>query len=429
MVKRWVRNGFCELQCAYDDGDMSDITARRRFLETFGSLAGIGGSLESGYDRLVFTPAELAARSWFHNEADRLGLQVEVDGNTNMWAWWGSDRSSAVGTGSHLDSVVKGGAYDGALGVVSALLAIERLQETYKKPQRPIVVIAFAGEEGARFGLPTLGSRLLTGALKPSDVLGRTDREGGAFGDAMTAAGFDPDSLGADPSRLGSLACFVELHIEQGRGLVHQDAAVGVISGVWPHGRYRFDLTGTPDHAGAASMDSRADPMLVLADLVQLAEGVGNDRVRATIGRVEVSPNSTNTIAGTVSAWLDARGAESDDVFVGVASITAAVAARAKARDVAVTWEQESWSPAVGFDQDLSETIDRVVQSMGHESSPIPTAAGHDAATLGAHIPSGMLHVRNRTGISHSPHERAAVDDCVSGVAALTSVLEELACR
>ncbi len=408
---------------------MSDIAAYRRFVDTFGSLADIGGSLRSGYDRLVFSPAELAARSWFRTEAERLGLEVEVDGNTNMWAWWGSDRSAAVGTGSHLDSVVKGGAYDGALGVVSALLAIERLQETFDTPRRAIVVVAFAGEEGARFGLPTLGSRLLTGALKPGDVLGRTDRDGGVLGDVMAAAGFDPDALGADPVRLGSLACFVELHVEQGRGLVYQDAAVGVISDVWPHGRYRFDLAGVADHAGAASMDGRADPMLVFADLVQLAEGVGNDTIRATVGRVEVSPNSTNTIASTVSAWLDARGVESDEVIGGVAAIREAVTARAKERTVVVECDQESWSPAVVFDQELTETVHRVVRDMGHRSSPIPTAAGHDAAILAGHVPTAMLHVRNPTGISHAPDERAAVDDCVLGVAALTSVLEELACR
>lgn len=399
-----------------------------RFVALFTSLASIGGSRTSGYERLIFNPAELQTRAWFRTEAERLGLDVEVDGNTNMWAWWGSGRTHAVGTGSHLDSVIKGGAYDGALGVVSALLAVERLQQTYATPSRPIAVIAFAGEEGARFGVPTMGSRLLTGALAPEDVLNRSDRHGTTLGDAMVGAGFDPDAVGEDARRIESLSCYVELHVEQGRGLVFQDSPVGVISDVWPHGRYRFTLTGTADHAGAASMEGRADPMLALAHLVTAAEEAAGESVRMTIGRVDSSPNSTNTIADHVAAWLDARGAVARDVRSGVERVRGVITSAAERRGVGVECEQESWSPAVTFDRTLSATVQEVLRTGGFSSSPIPTAAGHDAAVLSSHLPTAMLHVRNPSGISHAPAETASTDDCVAGVEALTGVLEELAC-
>jgi beta-ureidopropionase / N-carbamoyl-L-amino-acid hydrolase len=407
---------------------MTNKELRERFVALFGSLASIGGSRASGYERLVLSPAELQTRAWFRAEAERLGLDVEVDGNTNMWAWWGSGRSRAVGTGSHLDTVIKGGAYDGALGIVSALLAVERLQQTYDAPSRSIAVVAFAGEEGARFGLPTMGSRLLTGALAPEDVLNRSDRQGATLGGAMVEAGFDPDAVGKDPDRLRALSCYVELHVEQGRGLVFQNAPVGVISDVWPHGRYRFNMTGTADHAGAASMEGRADPMLALAHLVVAAEETAGESVRMTIGRVDSSPNSTNTIAHQVSAWLDARGAVARDVRAGVERVRGVVTSVAERRKLSVECLQESWSPAVTFDPMLSATVQEVLLSGGFRSSQISTAAGHDAAILGAHIPTAMLHVRNPSGVSHAPAETASTEDCVAGVEALTLVLEKLAC-
>ncbi len=401
----------------------------RRFSDLFGSLGEIGGSPVSGYDRLIFNPAELAARRWFRDQAQRLNLDVQTDGNTNMWAWWGRERSGAIGTGSHLDSVVKGGAFDGALGVVAAFVAVEHLQQTYPEPLAPIAIIAFAGEEGARFGLPTLGSRLLSGAVDPQDVLARTDSRGTTFGDAMAAAGFDPDTIGPDTGRMAQLSCYVELHVEQGRGLVDQGAAVGVISDVWPHGRYRIELTGIADHAGAATMDGRADPMLVLAEWIRAAEEAGGDRVRTTVGRVVVAPNSTNTIASGVSAWLDARGAVAEEVDAAVAAIREIAANRAADRNVGMGFQEESWSPAVVFDSGLSERTQSVLARLGHESLPLATAAGHDAAVLGLQIPSAMLHVRNPTGVSHAPQEHASREDCVAGVEALAAVLEELACR
>src|SRR5215211_4594009 len=200
---------------------MSGSTDRLRdeFEACFGGLAAIGRDLAGGWTRLAWTDEDRQARAWFESEAAARGLAVDRDPAGNLWAWWGPDAAAGgvVAVGSHLDTVRGGGAYDGALGVVSGLLAVGQLIERGVEPARPVAVVAFADEEGGRFGVPTFGSRLLTGALDPADLLGRVDEHGTSVAEALAAAGIDPDGFGPDPDRVGRLAGFVELHVEQGR--------------------------------------------------------------------------------------------------------------------------------------------------------------------------------------------------------------------
>jgi N-carbamoyl-L-amino-acid hydrolase len=355
---------------------------------------------------------------------------VEVDRNGNLWAWWGSERAHVVVTGSHLDTVVNGGAFDGALGVVSGLLAVELLQEAGARPAGAIGVAAFIEEEGARFGIPTLGSRLMVGGVDPASVRALTDGDGVTFAAAMGAAGLDPEAIGPDPDRVARIDAYVELHVEQGVGLVGLGQPVGVISGVWPHGRWRLELTGAADHAGAARLADRSDAVLVLADVIRLArEQAVALGARATIGRIEVFPNTTNTVAGGVRAWLDARAADPATLDALVAGWRAAVDDHAAAQGVEVVLKPESMTGAVDFDAGLSRRLTDSLAREGIDPTEIPTAAGHDAAILASSLPAAMLHVRNPTGVSHSPAEHASVEDCVRGVKALAAVLEDLACR
>jgi N-carbamoyl-L-amino-acid hydrolase len=403
----------------------------QRFVASFDALAAIGRDpVTGGYRRLTWGVADRAARHWFVDEARRLGLQVDVDRNANLWAWWGPPGPDAVATGSHLDTVVDGGAFDGALGVVSAMVAVEELQRRRVEPKRPIVVAAFIEEEGARFGVPTLGTRLLTGAVMPGHVLALTDQDGTMFAPAMAGAGLEPENIGADRARLHGLAAFVELHLEQGRALVDRNAPVGIISGVWPHGRWRFEFEGRPDHAGTTRLQDRADPMLIVGDLVAAARSAAQAHdARATVGRLHIEPNTTNTIPHKVRAWLDARAPQLGGVEAMVGEVESQVRSAADLAGLGVEVTRESMSDAVEFDGELGEVLERALVAEGIEPTAIPTAAGHDAATLATYVPAAMLHVRNPTGISHSPVEYAATDDCVTGVAVLVRVLEELACR
>ncbi|WP_327102137.1 allantoate amidohydrolase [Nonomuraea glycinis] len=375
----------------------------------------------NGYLRDAWSPPELELREWFAGEAARRGLDLREDRNGNLWAWWGDPaREPGVVTGSHLDSVRQGGAYDGPLGVVSAFAALDVLKNRDFRPNRPLGVACFTDEEGARFGVPCVGSRLLTGMLTPERALTLKDDEGDTLADVLTKAGRDPRGLGRDDETLAQVATFVELHVEQGKALVRLDRPVGVAQAIWPHGRWRFDFHGRADHAGTTRLPDRDDPMLPFARLVLAARDAASRRdIVATIGKVRVSPNNANAVPGLVSAWLDARGPDETDVRALVEELRPLAAGAVS---------EESWTPVVDFDHGLRERLAAVVG--GDTPAPIlPTGAGHDAGILAAAgVPSAMLFVRNPTGVSHSPEEHAEQADCQAGVVALASVLEEL-CR
>jgi N-carbamoyl-L-amino-acid hydrolase len=298
---------------------------------------------------------------------------------------------------------------------------VDELRERGSTPTRPIGVAAFAEEEGGRFGVPCLGSRLLTGALDPARAAALTDRDGTTLADA---AGRTP--AGARPDILDRIGYHVELHVEQGRALDVHNAPVGVGSAIWPHGRWRLEISGEANHAGTTLMDDRRDPMLTYAFLVLTANKEARLRgAHATIGRVAVEPNATNAVPSRVDAWLDARAADSEVLDELVTAVQAKVAERTSRDGTKVDATVESHSPVVNFDDAL---VRRFAALLG-DVPVLPTAAGHDAGILAPHVPTAMLFVRNPTGVSHAPAEAATDVDCAAGVAALARVLEELACR
>ncbi|MDX3192253.1 allantoate amidohydrolase [Streptomyces sp. MN03-5084-2B] len=390
-----------------------------------GEIADVGRDPKrGGYSRHAFDRPEHDLREWFVDRALGLGLDVETDRNGNIWAWWGPPGRNAVVTGSHLDSVPGGGAFDGPLGVVSALAAVEALQGKGFRPRRPLAVVVFAEEEGGRFGVPCLGSRLLTGTIDADKARGLRDADGVTFAEAAAKAGVDPARVGPDHERLDRIGQFLELHVEQGRGLIDLGAPVAVGSTVIAHGRWRFSFTGQGNHAGATLLADRADPMLPAAATVtavrRLAAQVPD--ARATVGRLVPIPGGTNVIASTVDLWLDARvPGEGTPGLVAEISRAASEAAKEEGCRVAVT--RESYSGDVVFDDALRRDL------AGWLGAPpeLPTGAGHDAAVLAGFVPAGMLYVRNPTGISHSPEEFAEAGDVEAGAAALATALERLA--
>lgn len=402
------------------------------FDEAWTTLASIGRDpATGGYHRHGWDEAESAARDWFRTQARRRELPVEQDGNGNLWAWWADgandtvgakhtdDANDAVVTGSHLDSVPDGGAYDGALGVAAGFVAIDLLRARGVQPRKPLAVVAWTEEEGSRFGIACLGSQLATGRLDAGRARTLRDRRGVSLADAMSAAGADPAGLGPTPDRLHRIGAFVELHIEQGRGLVDLDAPVGVGTAIWPHGRWRLEIVGVPDHAGTTRLADRRDPMLTFANTVLSARKKARlaDAV-ATIGRVDVHPNSTNTIPARVTARLDARAPDDASLAALVEEISTATAQRADRDGTTVELIAESQSPGVRFDPALAASLDSLPR--------LDTAAGHDAGILAGTVPTTMLFVRNPTGVSHSPAEYADRADCLAGIETLANLLAEL---
>jgi N-carbamoyl-L-amino-acid hydrolase len=404
-------------------------------------LAPLGRSSASGgYFRQPFTTVETELRAWFVEQCRARGLEVEADGNGNLLATWvvrddphvdtpsepAERHGLSVLVGSHLDSVLDGGAYDGPLGVVSSLAAIDLLRERGVVPKRPVVVGAFAEEEGSRFGLACLGSRLATGTTSPQQAQELRDRDGVPLLDAMTSAGLDPQ-LGRAPW-LDRIGCFLELHVEQGRDLVDREAPVGLATGIWPHGRYRFDFTGEANHAGTTRMEDRHDPMLSYATTaLDAGEQARLSGQRATFGRIDVAPNGTNAIPSRVTAWLDARCESEESLGELVAEISRRGTERAGRDGTRLEVTPESVSGAVSFDPALTGRLHAGLADRWGEVPVIPTMAGHDAGILAAAgVPTAMMFVRNPSGISHSPEELASMADCLSGVQALADALEVL---
>ncbi|SEB80505.1 N-carbamoyl-L-amino-acid hydrolase [Nocardioides exalbidus] len=383
-------------------------------------LAPVGRSASSGgYNRQPWASAESELRAWFAEQCAARGLTVETDGIGNQVAWWGAGDDGVL-TGSHLDSVLDGGAYDGPLGVVSALAAIDTLRARGFEPGRPIGVGVFVEEEGSRFGRACLGSRLATGATTWDQAKELRDRDGVFLADAISGAGLDPSRGLVDLSRVGT---FVELHVEQGRDLVDRDVAVGLASEIWPHGRWRFDFSGQANHAGTTRMEDRHDPMLTYAMTALAANKQARlAGQRATFGRIAVEPNGTNAVPALVTAWLDARASSDEALAELVDAIGRQATDRAERDGTSLTLTAESVSGSVAFDADLAARLARI-----GDWPVIPTQAGHDAGILSdAGIPTAMVFVRNPTGVSHSPEEHAEVPDCLAGVEALADVLAEL---
>ena len=388
--------------------------------ELLAQLAGIGRTSAGGYSRLSWDPATMQLREWFAGQAEAAGLELTEDGNGNQVAWWGSGPDALL-LGSHLDSVPDGGPLDGPLGVVSALAALVRLRAEGWTPSRPIAVANFTDEEGARFGVACLGSRLATGAIDTDNALGLKDAGGSTLAEVMAARGRNPQ--GAGPADwLDAVKYYVELHVEQGRWLEPFGAPVGVASAIWPHGRWRLDFCGQGNHAGATAMVDRHDPMPTYAATVLAARELALDSgQRATIGRVQVEPGSTNSIPSRVTAWLDARAESEPELAALVAGLVERAETAARDDRTTVDVRAESVTGAVAFDPALRHRLAALL-----DAPVLPTGAGHDAGILAARLPTAMLFVRNPTGISHAPQESASADDLDAGVDALVQVVREL---
>lgn len=401
------------------------MTKRRTALQLLDEIADVGVDVKrGGFSRHVFDDAERTLRDWFTERALGLGLDLEVDRNGNIWAWWGAAGPDAVVTGSHLDSVPGGGALDGPLGVATALDAVALMQTEGYRPSRPLAIVVFAEEEGARFGVACLGSRLMTGQLSPERAVALSDGDGRTFGDAAADFGLDVRHIGKDSEALARIGLFIELHVEQGRALEPLGRSIGVASSILEHGRWRIDIRGEGNHAGSTAMADRHDPFVPAAAGILAARRSAAARAgaRATVGKLVPVPGGSNAIASSVSAWLDVRSERVEDTREIVREIEAELRGAALDEGCELSITEESYSDEVRFDPALR---DKLAEELGGVPA-LPTGAGHDAGVLAAHVPTAMLFVRNPTGVSHAPSEGASDADVLAGVEALRMALKSV---
>ena len=391
-------------------------------------ISGVGrDTTRGGYSRPVFSTAETDLRAWFIEQAGRRGLDVHTDANGIIWAWWDTAagvRTDAVATGSHLDSVPGGGEYDGPLGVASALVAVDLLKARNFWPRRPLALAVFPEEEGSRFGVACLGSRLLTGELDANKARNLKDPDGNTYADVAAANGQDPRFIGPDYMALQQLGMFVELHVEQGRGLIDLNQPVAIGSSILGHGRWKLSIAGEGNHAGTTLMKDRRDPMIAAAKMMVSIRDTARKYkdARATVGRVQPVPGGTNVIASRVDLWIDVRHPEDSVTAALVEAIGLNAQVLAAEEGCTAVLGTESLSPTVHFDGVLRDRLRELLPS----APVLDTGAGHDAGVLAAQLPTAMLFVRNPTGISHSPDELVEDRDAEAGALALADSLAGL---
>ena len=396
---------------------------RKRLGRRMTELARIGGD-GTAVSRLGLSADEQRARDLVGGWLSARGAIVRRDAAANVFARFG-DEGETILVGSHLDSVPEGGRFDGALGVLCAVEALESLVEAKTKLRRPVEVVAWADEEGARFGVGLFGSTAAFGRLGRG-VGDRRDRDGVSIADALRALGErgDPAAARRDPTEL---AAYLELHIEQGPRLDAAGLPLGVVSDIVGIYHARVTIRGRADHAGATVMTARADALAAASEIVLAVERIARGRSDSvgTVGEIRVRPGAKNVVPGECVFSLDLRAARDHDGLVR--EVLAAVTSIASARAVEASVDELARVPVTALDPRIRDVLKRATRSVGVDAPELVSGAGHDAQNPAlSGVPTGMIFVRS-TGGSHTPREFASVDDAALGAQALANAIKELA--
>jgi N-carbamoyl-L-amino-acid hydrolase len=388
-----------------------------RLLADLDFLARFGASAGGGVNRVAYSPEDLEARRWLETQLRGLSLEVTTDqaGNTIGSYPGQNSRLPPIAIGSHTDTVPNGGRYDGALGVVAALACARALHESEVRLQHPLEVINFAAEEATLGG--TLGSRAMAGLVEPG-ILRTRAWDGKELADHLRSAGLDPDSLAQAQRPVGSLACFLELHIEQGNTLDSSGVPLGVVDGIVGIRRYAVRFEGVPNHAGTTPMAERRDALVLAASYVLAVRDIAIAHgIVGTVGNLDVYPGAPSVIPGRVDLSVEIRGL--DETRLDAAETALSDTAAAATGEFSLL----SSKPVVRSDPRLVEELTTACKELGVEYKRLPSGAGHDAMCVARIAPVAMLFVPSQGGISHSADEYTDPGSCVTGARVLLHAL------
>lgn len=396
----------------------------KRLLSRLERLAQFGRTPEDGVTRITFTPEYQQALEAVAGWMAEAGLTTRLDAAGNLIGRREGAQPGlpAIALGSHIDTVINGGRYDGSLGVLAAIEVAHALAEEGIPTRHPLEVISFMEEEGTRWGTNMLGSRFMLGRITPETMAERTDRQGVSIAQAMAATGLDPARAGEAARDPGAFHAYVELHIEQGAVLESLDLPVGAVTGIAGPLFLALHLEGRTDHAGATPMGLRRDALVGAAQLVlaaQQAAVAASPTAVATVGRLEVKPGAINAIPGEVFMTLDLRDIIEErrdrlehSMREAIEHITAAAGLRFRL-------EEMSRHKPVLLPQHMVETVFRACEAVGAPAHRLPSGAGHDAQIMASVVDTAMIFVRSREGISHSPREFTSAEDIRIGAEVL----------
>lgn len=393
------------------------------------------GSISEEPDRLTRPFASDAMRraheqviTWMREA----GMAVSRDNIGNLRGRY-EGAAGANGTlliGSHLDSVRDAGMYDGPLGVLVGIAAVQSLHDRGMRLPFAIDVVAFADEEGLRYGTTYLGSTALAGTFDNAD-LDRTDSAGATMAEAIRAFGGDPGRISEDRWSAGDLMGYIEVHIEQGPVLETRGLPVGVVSGIAGQSRYQMTFTGKAAHAGTTPMDRRKDALVAASMFVQRVESLARSQegLVATVGQLSVQPGAANVVPGEVTLTLDVRHADDAGRLFAAKRLIDLASDIAKHRSIALTTTRTSENATVPSSKRLTSMLMQAAQDLGHPAIQLTSGAGHDAVVMAGLTEIAMLFVRCKGGISHNPAESVTEDDVAVAINVLGKFLELMAAQ
>jgi allantoate deiminase len=393
-------------------------------------LATFGQSKHKGVTRLLYSPEWVDAQKALKEKMDDIGLKTSFDSVGNLFGRLSGTAkdSKTILVGSHVDTVVNGGKYDGAYGIAAGMVAVNRLYQTYGQPKKSIEVVSLCEEEGSRFPLTYWGSGNITGKYTLKDVQAIQDSEGQSFLEAMKEAGFDPESYHS-PVR-NDLDCFIELHIEQGKVLETSNQSLGMVSHIVGQKRFDIHIQGESNHAGTTPMYLRKDAMFTASTIIShitTKAKTTDPQLVATVGKLLAYPNVVNVIAGEVKMTLDVRHHQKEVLDQFCQELLSEIQSLAKKEVMDISVSQWMTANPIAMDKKLT---DLAVDTAGEKQLPFQTiisGAGHDAQMFAQFCPTALIFVPSKDGISHSPYEFTKLKDLETGIDLLTDVLYKLA--
>jgi len=399
-----------------------------RLWDTIHETAKFGATPKGGVRRLTLGPEDKQVRDWFRKACEEAGLEVHIDALGSMFGLRkGRDMTKPpVGLGSHLDTQPTGGKFDGVLGTLAALETVRTLNDAGIETELPICICNWTNEEGSRFAPATMASAAYAGDYTTDDILARTDAAGVNVGDALDGIGY----RGSEPVELRKFSAFVELHIEQGPLLEAESKSIGVVDRgqgiIW----YDGNITGFESHAGTTPMPLRRDALAAMSEFVlaveRIARAHGPNAV-GTVGEAVIAAPSRNVIPGEIAFTIDIRSPNAETLDAIDKDLRAAATEIATRRKVAIALEAIWRKPPTVFNAKLVDAVEGSAKMLGYSHRRITSGAGHDACNLANVVPSAMIFVPCKDGISHNELEDATQADCAAGANVLLHTVLSLA--
>ncbi|MFC4121895.1 Zn-dependent hydrolase [Nonomuraea zeae] len=398
-----------------------------RLMEHITALAAIGATPDGGVTRLAFSPEDVEGRAYVARLMAEAGLAVRVDPAGNLIGTRpGIDPGAAtLVLGSHIDTVVNGGAYDGAYGVLAAIEVARTLAERGVRLACGLAVVAFCDEEGGHGTMGMLGAHGFAGALPPG-IAKVLDERGVPVGDLLAAVGGDAERLPEAAWAPGDIAAYLELHVEQGDVLERRGVPIGVVESIAGRVNVSVTVEGVAGHAGTTSMDHRSDALVAAARVVLAVRAIAAEEgvvLRATTGTCSVGPGMWNVIPGRVRLGVEFRDVSADRLDAALARLAGAAGEIAAADGVTVTVEPGARTTPVACDPRLRDLVAGAARERGLDCHHLPSGAGHDAQIVARVAPIGMIFVPSEGGISHAPGEHTAPHHLVWGADVLLSAV------